>query len=232
MNKITFVNFLWHDEKTRKKKSAMRYSAESVNIAYNMISRNVTIPWEMVCATDIPEGINPAVRTVPIDPKLKVPGRRFQKLMVFRRDAEALFGKRIFMFDLDTVFIGNIDHIVSRTEPLVLWLNPRWAKLENREKGTSKFNSSFVLLDAGARPEVYDSYFDGLDREDQDDQHIITRVVGLDHPDYWDHRDGIYWFHTVKTSGLESNAKIVTFAGNGRGPLKADTPKWALDAYR
>ena len=41
-----------------------KYSSDYVNTLYNMVERNLTLPYTFVCFTDDPKGINPIIKTV------------------------------------------------------------------------------------------------------------------------------------------------------------------------
>lgn len=49
-----------------------KYGAEYVNRLYNMVSRHLTLDFQMICLTDDSSGIDPAVTCHPI-PKMDLP---------------------------------------------------------------------------------------------------------------------------------------------------------------
>ena len=62
-----------------------KYGPEYVNRLYNMVSRHLTLDFQMVCLTDDSTGIDPAVKCYPI-PELDLPAgpeRGWKKLTTF-----------------------------------------------------------------------------------------------------------------------------------------------------
>lgn len=85
--------------------------AQYVNILCDMIGRNLpdTVAFDFVCLTDNPDGLNPAIRTLPLPDGVK---GWWNKLYMFK---EGLFpdNKQIFYFDLDTCIVGNIAPLIA-----------------------------------------------------------------------------------------------------------------------
>ena len=92
-----------------------KYGADYVNRLYNMVSRNLTLPFTMVCLTDDNTDINPAIQCYPI-PELhfpdsvpkNLPERGWKKLTTFKPDLYDLKGTALFL-DIDIVIVDNID---------------------------------------------------------------------------------------------------------------------------
>lgn len=153
---LLVLTWLWHQPNGRAK-----FTADHVNIWAAMIRRNCTLDIEIACVTDMPEGIDPSIRI--IDPPgfhdglqtSKWRGGRpscYRRLALYAPNAAELFGAdRICSMDLDVVISGSIDSILDRDEDLVLCSpsssNPRFI-----------YNGSMQMLDAGARPEVYEKF--------------------------------------------------------------------------
>lgn len=81
--------------------------AEYVNVLFDMVYRNLGIPYRFVCFTDDPEGLNEA-----IDARPAVGEGWWAKLALFAPEAfEA--GDRVLYFDLDTLVIGEITELAE-----------------------------------------------------------------------------------------------------------------------
>jgi hypothetical protein len=149
---LTVCAFLWFDERG-KRNDVYRYGGEHVARLKAMLARHLSLPHELVCVTNIPDRVDGVCRTVPLDMTTFVPGTRYAKLMLFRRDIGDIIGRRILYLDLDCVIVGSLDPVVDRPEPLVLWRNPN-----ARIPGRSRYNSSIMLMDAGCRPDLYEGF--------------------------------------------------------------------------
>ena len=70
-----------------------KYSADYVNILFNMVSRNLSIPFRFVCFTDDPKGINEQVEVFDL-PSLNLPNnipeRGWLKLTTFSKKSNTL----------------------------------------------------------------------------------------------------------------------------------------------
>lgn len=149
---LTFVTWLWSGKTMGSKRSD--YVADHVNRLASMIRRNTTLPHEIVCVTDMPEGIDPSVRIVPMWPDLREYGRCYRRLKVFDPAIRKVLGPRIVSIDLDTVITGNIDHLFTRPEPFVIWGDRSQV---DAAQGTPYCGSLF-MLDIGYRPEVFTEF--------------------------------------------------------------------------
>ena len=90
-----------------------KYSADYVNILFNMVSRNLSIPFRFVCFTDDPKGINEQVEVFDL-PSLNLPNnipeRGWLKLTTFSKTLGDLEGKALFL-DLDLIITGSLDDL-------------------------------------------------------------------------------------------------------------------------
>jgi len=191
-----------------------------VNVLYDMIKRNTTIPFNFTCITDDPEGINPEINIMPlwddckdmVNPKNKKKPSCYRRLKAFSKDIP--FKNRIVSIDLDCVIVGNIDDILLRTEDFICL------------KGTARktaYNGGFWSLKVGSRPQVWDTF----DPENSpkltikegmvgSDQAWISYILGKKEPVYTKD-EGVYCFRSDfisnKIVDLPYNAKIVMFQG-------------------
>jgi hypothetical protein len=111
-----------------------RYGPEYVERLRNMISRNITIPYEIVCLTDDPRPIK--------DVRLIVQGSAgYSKLWwhkVHMFDPSLPLRGRILYFDLDIIICDNIDRLALNTQPA-----SKHSDLGDTIMGIQDFNRAF-----------------------------------------------------------------------------------------
>jgi hypothetical protein len=210
---LTVTTFLWREPHGAHNKLYL-YGPEHVHRMRSMLARHLRTPHELVCITNQPEGLDPEIRTVPLDERLLLPGLRLPKLMVFRPDAGDWLSSRILLLDLDTVIVDDFTPVVARSEPLVLWRN------HNFRGGPwpSRYNSSFLLMDAGAVPEVWDTLPAipaGSRPSWHDDQGWISEIMGPGLPSWKQNepRDGLWKARDLPSPELPEGCRAVTFNG-------------------
>ena len=177
---LTFVCWKWDSSKYphgRKKRRA--FNSHHVNVLFAMLSRNISLPFRLICVTDDPVGINPEIEIIPIWDEFRELGGCFLRLVAFKREFE-LFGPRFISIDLDCVILKDITHLFTREEKFVIW-HPRKAVrwLPQGEKG-KYYCGSLWMLTAGERSIVYDTFhpenfslgFDGRYEGGTDQKHI------------------------------------------------------------
>lgn len=125
------------------------YTARHVNTLARMVDRNLSMPHEIVCVTDDPEGIDGGVRIVPLWDDLREHGRCFVRLKAFARDMADILGPRFVSLDLDTVVVRPLDPLFDRPESFVVWSDP---------SRVTPFCGSQWMLTAGAHPEVFETF--------------------------------------------------------------------------
>lgn len=222
MDGLKIVCFLWFDPQA-KCRNIYTYTADHVRLLKRMVDRHMTLPHEFVCVTDRPELFSgdSDIRAVKLDKTTFVPGSRFTKLMLWRGDIGGIIGKRIGYLDLDCVICRNIDNIFARTEDVVLWRNPNYGIKSRR----ARYNTSIMLLDAGARPHLYDK-FDPAKHPPElrkvwggTDQAWISNRLSETDEAYWTSDDGVYGAGRLRdvapgvTTELPEDARIVFFPG-------------------
>ncbi len=156
MSRLLVMTWLWQQDGCRTV-----FKAEHVNIWAAMVRRHCTLPIELACVTNVPAGIDRSIRIIEppgFHDDLKTTrwrGNRpscYRRLAMFRSDAANVFGARRFVsMDLDCVIGGSLDRILDRPEDFVICASsqngPRWI-----------YNGSMLMMDAGARPCVYDDF--------------------------------------------------------------------------
>lgn len=205
---ITVTFFLWFDP-AGKYNAKHVYTAGHVNAIKRNVHDNLSIQHRFVCVSDRTDGFDPDIDVVAIDQSLIRDGKRWPKLMIFRPDAASLIGERILMMDIDADVYRSINPLVDRSEEFVGWKNPNTAPRH------TVMNSSIVLLTAGSRRKVWDTFdineataFAVSDRRGGSDQAHMSRVLG-DNEAMWTERDGIHW----AKQGVPDDARIVFHAG-------------------
>lgn len=139
-----------------------KFEARHVNVFASMIRRNTRVPVEVVCITDDAEGITECDRVIPLWDEFadiasaadRHPGSQknpscYRRLRMFRADAAEWLGRRIISMDIDVVVTGDITPILTCSADFAAWgdTNP-----------TTYYNGGLVMLDAGARPQVYEFF--------------------------------------------------------------------------
>lgn len=132
------------------------YTSQQVNVLARAFAANLTVPHEFVCVTDDPRGLASSIRPVklPTFNHLKVrPGfpSCYVRLHAFDPAFAEQLGRRILMTDIDAVITGNLDHLVKRDEDFVIWEN-------TGKPGRIHYQGGLMLMDAGARPQVWESF--------------------------------------------------------------------------
>lgn len=186
--KLTFVTWLWSGNTMPA--TTTTYVADHVNRMASMIRRHCTLPHEIVCVTDMPEGIDSTVRTVALWPDLCEHSRCFRRLKMFDPVMAEIFGPRIVSIDLDTVITANIDHLFQRDEPFVIWRG---------STGTTPYCGSLWMLDIGYRPDVFHSFDYSLAKELRAKRGFIGSdqawmAYMIEGAATWDRVDGVYSF--------------------------------------
>lgn len=208
------------------------YTAEHVNTLRRMVARNLAVPHDFWCIGDNPEGLDPEIRFLECDRSLLPLGGCYVRLELWKRDAGAVFGDRILLLDIDAVICGSLDHLVQRTEDVVLWRDP----LNGRAKGWL-YNGGMILMTPGARPEVWERFDPATSPQaviesgmQIFDQGWLGLVLGPDEA-VFTRAEGVlsYKFDAVRGRELPEHAAIVFFHGNPK-PWQVDE-SWVRDHW-
>lgn len=92
-------------------KHGQKYSADYVNKLYNMVSRNITVPFTMHCITEDPDGIDPNINIIslPKIPKDQNVNGWWYKPYIYSN--ELPIDGTILYLDLDIVICDNLDKL-------------------------------------------------------------------------------------------------------------------------
>ena len=219
-----------------------KYDSEYVNKLYNMVKRNLTLPYEFVCFTENSLGINPNITIKPL-PKLPVEGWWF-KPMFFNPEFE-LQGNILF-FDLDLVIFKNIDCLFTHKQNEFCIIRDF-----NRSniRNYNGMNSSVFRLTTGQHSKVYTEFVKNpkyLSKRFRGDQEwIFNQVKSKFHfwPDEWIqsykwemrgrqnlYRDGVKRRLKQGVPNILDDTKIAVFHGEPN-PAECDD-LWVVDNWK
>lgn len=194
-----FLTWYWRQTPNRA-----GYDAAKVNRWAQMLRANLTIPHEIAVVTDLPEGIDPDIRIIPL-PKDFVNVRCkawaeasglpqcYRRLKLFDPAAAQYFGATdIVSMDLDVLIWSNLDALFSEPADFRMF------------KGTSNvrpYNGSMLRIRAGARRQVYERFAaDPLAIANAarakyigSDQAVISLLLGPGEK-VWDVDDGVHHY--------------------------------------
>lgn len=195
------------------------FTGEHVNRLARMVKRHYAEPAQVICVTDDPSGIDPAIEVIPDDKDFEnVPSPHggfsptcFRRLRMFRPDIVSWFGPRFVSIDLDVVLTADVTPLWDRPEDIILYRDPLYP---------TQYNGSMVIMNAGARPDVWDRF-------DPITSPRIARAAGkLGSDQAWisaclpgeaalDTFDGVYSYRKdiERTGKLPADARIVVWHG-------------------
>ncbi|MBR6026493.1 MAG: hypothetical protein IK065_02715 [Neisseriaceae bacterium] len=166
-----------------------KYGAEYVNRLYQMVRKNLTIPFQMICLTDDANGIDKSIQCFPI-PQLPLPDglpeRGWKKLTTFSSDLYGLSGNVLFL-DVDLVIIDNIDCFFTQEQSRddEVWIIRDWKK-PWRMVG----NSSVYRFKIGAIPQLLEYFkenFQEIRQRFRHEQAFLSWYIREYHRlSYWD----------------------------------------------
>ena len=183
------------------------------------MKRNSTVPFNFVCVTDDPTGINKDIKIVELWDKCKNLGGCFNRLYTFSPDMRDLFGDRFMCIDLDCVILQNIDPLLERQEDFLILQYPKRAHNAKEQH----YCGGLYIMDAGCRSQVWNTFSESS---------LITikerakegKVVGSDQA--WisiclnnneqtiSDKDGVYIFHYINKKSPPKNTRIIFTVGN------------------
>ena len=230
---IAIVTMLWNDPRYRR---GDRYTPAHVHRLASMVDRHLSLPHRHVCYTDDPRGIDGSISVRPIWRRHARLGGCWRKLGLFAPELGTMLGlKRVLYLDLDTVVCGSLDPLVS--EPVDL------ALVACRDH-TTPYNTSAILMNAGARPRVWADFtadpVEALRRTALsgmigDDQAWVSVALG-EGERTWTPSDGVLNLERdIEPGGtLPTGARLVYFAGP-HDPARPATRKlypWIEEHWR
>lgn len=123
------------------------YDATWVDKLHSMLKRNITMPFKMVCLSDVPVNCH----QVPLD---SVGPGYWAKLQLFR---PGLFDGPVLFFDLDTVICNNLDAMIDsllQQNNFVMW-HDDWYNLSSSAIMYWNGDYSHIYTEYIKQPEYY-----------------------------------------------------------------------------
>jgi len=146
---LTVVSWKW-------KGPVLRYPTVMWNVLRSMFERHLHVPHRFVVIDDgfIDESgpLDPRIQVVPCPLSLRALPRCYRRLWMFSPEMREVLGPRFLHVDVDCVLVDDVTPLVQRPEPFVLM------KLDFKGSGRSLFNPSLILMDAGARADIWDAW--------------------------------------------------------------------------
>src|SRR6185503_624067 len=201
--KLRVVTWLWRAPPGKPP----LFSAECVNTMQSMVDRYYRKPYEMVCVTDDPRGIDGSVRTIPLwndfsyldHPQLGAGfSTCYKRLRMFAPEMADIISPRFVSVDLDAVILADLAPLWDRKEDFVGW-NPGvfW----------SPYNGSMTLLTAGARKQVWEKFDPHRTPQEAKeaqligtDQAVVAHILGAGEKT-WTDQDGVWAFRNLGYTG-------------------------------
>jgi hypothetical protein len=208
-----------------------KYDADYVNRLYNMVKKNLSLPYKFICLTDDSKGLNKDIDALPFTRKDLV--FWWTKLNIFELNLHAISGQAIF-FDLDVVITDNIDCLFTFNPDKEFIGVLDWSRLD-------QINSSVMRYDISKSNYIIDNFYKmfkhnelresnewdsfmkinkivywerDTDRFYEGDQKWISRQ--LENQNLQDHyfpKDWILSYKRHGTKDLPENCKVMVFHG-------------------
>lgn len=237
---MIFVTWKWMP----RSRYRTMFRAEHVNTMLSMLTRHYHAPFELVCITDDPRGLDSAVRAIPIwDTFADIPSPHggvspacYRRLRAFAPEMQDVIGPRFVSVDLDVVIVDDITPLFGNAAvDFMIW--------RHRHRNTH-YNPTLFEMNAGARAKVFTEFnphvspilakkagFNGSDMA------WISYILGPDEPG-WTADDGVVAFRTDimkrRDKSLPPGAKIVSFHGSDDpwSPHALRLSPWIEEHYR
>jgi len=134
-----------------------KFNATHVNTLRNMVERHYSDPHEVVCITNMPDGIDERVRIVPLwdefadvySPHGNNQPACYRRVRAFSREMADIIGPRFVSVDLDCVIVDDMRPLWNRKEDFVIY---------NYPMRTTPYNGSMWMMNAGARHHVFEDF--------------------------------------------------------------------------
>jgi len=190
------------------------YGPDHVKKLRNMVKRHLHIPYEFICITDDPTGLD-GIKTIPLWDKCKELGGCFNRMYVFSEDMKEIIGDRFVIIDLDCVIVNDITPLLDIEDDFKI---NAYQGMFTEDKD-QYYNGAMVLMNAGARKEVWESFnFKKSPKKIYRNQKVIgtdqawIRMVLGKKENRWGPEDGVY---EARNMGAEipTNSRIIFFSG-------------------
>jgi len=181
--KLRIVTWKWKGSTIHPKKK-IYFTSEHVNKLVSMLKRHLSMPYEVVCITDDPAGLDPSVRPIELWKDFAHLGGCYRRLKLFSKEMSSLIGPRMVSIDLDLIICGDVTPLFSRAEDFIIW---------GEHEREHPYCGALWIMDAGCRPDVWDT-FTGKDLPDKKggtDQAVINKLL-YPYEMMWTKDNGIY----------------------------------------
>lgn len=215
--KMVFVSWKWKPPAGYRSK----FDASTVNVLLSMLGRHYSAPFELVCITDDPVGIDPRVRIVELwNDFADVPSPHghgnpscYRRLKMFSKEAATFIGPRFVSIDLDVAIVSDITDLFSNDVDF---------RMYGDTARDTPYNGSLIQHRAGTRTQLWETFdprtspkLGVKQRFVGSDQAWIGVCLGPDEPKFTS-RDGVFSYRNeIRNQGgkLPPTAKIVVFHG-------------------
>ncbi|AJY48119.1 hypothetical protein TM49_10580 [Martelella endophytica] len=213
-----------------------RYPADYVNRLWSSIQRNTERPTRLVCFTDDPNGVDPAVVTHPL-PEIRILPELswlpWRKLSLWQAPLADLSGDVLFL-DLDVVITGNID-VMFDYEPGKYCACENWT-----QPGQGIGNTSVFRWHVGRNTHIFSDFEENgeaIRKKYGIEQVYISREI--DEMVYWPREWCLSFKHSLmpiwplnffKVPKLPADTRVVAFTGKP-DPDEAAVGEWPVDIF-
>jgi len=206
-------------------KSGGDYDIRYVEHLRNALSRNITVPYDLTCFTDMDISLD-GVRIVQLDRNL---AGWWSKVEIFR---EGIFdSNNIVYLDLDTVILGNIDDLLRLNSDFFA-LTP-WNK---KSRSNGLFASGIMIWDNGTCNFIFDEFDPDLVSRfkmgDQEYFHSKLKLKGIQYKSLQNYFAGIYSYKRNCRHELPKNARVICFHGRPRPHAIVEELDWVKQNWK
>lgn len=208
---LTILTWFWKQDGGRA-----TYEPLHVNIWADSVRRNLSIPHRIACVTDLTEGLDPSIVIIPPPREFedwRIPSwnearpQCLRRISMFKPDAAEIFGERFVCMDLDCVVSGPLDPLFDTDANFKIYRGTVPGRL---------YNGSMMLIRAGSRPQVYNTFsIEGATEAGAkhigSDQAWIAHCLGAGEAT-WGPEDGVNWWGATNRTDKEQS-RVVFFPG-------------------
>ncbi len=168
-SELSICTMKWKPLPTTKSSGKMslhrRHSTDMVNGLFYDLKRQLNIPFQFICITDNPNGLDDRIFTVPLPKKLKNMHHGWPKTYLHSEEMKAIAGDRFAYFDMDAVITGDLSETLSMNNEIIITRfnddNGLWkCKKKRRSRLNSLYlcNTCFYLMDTGCCNWVWEEF--------------------------------------------------------------------------
>jgi hypothetical protein len=231
--KINILVFYWKGN-DRPGWENIGLGIEYINKLYSGIKRNLSLPFDFYCVTNVTEVIPSLDKD--ITPLLLIPKSWkgcLPKLEAHNSSLQSGMSGRILVFDLDTVIVGDLSDICTFNESP--FITRAWFK--GIEDGLWLSGGDLLSFDVGVTNYLYDRYSihpKSVEGWTGGRERYVYRGWAKD-IDYWQRilpgQIVSYKRHMKMTRQISKNARLVSCHGNPRPHELLDQP-WIQDNWK